>query len=187
MNISQIKIQLNDEQMIKIAKFEEAIQKKRATGVNQHIKDFKQTGRNLGKLGEEIVATYIGGCVDYNVWETGSRGKHFDADIENCKENPLKIFADKKIHVKTTSLKNINGRESWTTHKKDSLYDDPRPNDIIILVLANGKGEGLIYGYVVADDVYDLWEDCIELRHKVAIYLKTLNKHPNILKPIPNV
>lgn len=185
MQNSSIKIKLTEEQLAKIAKFEEAIQKKRATGVNQHIKDFKQKGRNLGKIGEEIVATYIGGCVDYNVWETGSRGKHFDADIINCRENPLKIFADKKIHVKTTALSNINGRESWTTHIKDDLYNDPHKDDIIILVLANGKGEGLIYGYVIADDVYDLWEETIELHHKVAIYLKTLNKHKGVLKPIP--
>jgi UDP-3-O-acyl-N-acetylglucosamine deacetylase len=64
MNISPVKIQLNEQQMMRIAKFEEAIQKKRTFGVNDHIKDFKQAGRDLGKIGEEIVVSFIGGCVD---------------------------------------------------------------------------------------------------------------------------
>lgn len=149
----------------------------------------------VGKVGECAATKLVGGIIDLNVWDTGTRGiDQFEADIIGTDDKPLLApFDGMNIHVKTCALKHakmdVDGEivpeqsASWTIDIKDPLMKNPSDKDILVLMFAEEfKGKAFALGWVKAKDVVTWWRRCLSahMGHKRAIYYPDIKQLINL-------
>jgi hypothetical protein len=179
-----IQVVLNDNDFAVINGFCQAIQQKQnkygSRDFHNNDTGIRRFGNNfIGKIGEYAATKIVGGEIDLNVWNTGSRGiEQFEADIINTEEHPIvPKFVNNKLHVKTCNDKHIINmrpgfKASWTADRNDPLVTKPQKDDIVIFMFAGSSGKTYALGWAYATQIQRLWKNCVSehMKHKVAVY-----------------
>lgn len=192
-SIFAYRVQVSDKDYARVASYSRAINQKQAQKNSRDqqrgdVGNARFTHCMIGKLGEVGAAKLTGGQVDFEIWQSGSRGRdQFEPDITKAHD----FFKDLKLHVKTCNFNNAtvfsnklvpSSRNSWTVDVADPIYSRPGSKDVIVLMFADDRGRVYGLGWVWAAYVQNLWKPCFSahMRHKRAIYFSDIQSilHP---------